>query len=194
MRRRRATAARHRGPSRSRSKTFWSKTRRGPGRDVGGRGQDQRALAAVEVAEGRAVEQDLVVQLGRQFGAAPAGRPQLAPVGRIERAGDELALHVALQEALLVVGEQLVAVQAVGQRREAAARHAGDDVDCVEQADAFAARPDDLGAPQKLQDAVGERRRARAAAGKGEDDQGVLVLEVRLPRPGSGSRRSGRPA
>ena len=37
-------------------------------------------------------------------------RRQLAPVSRIEGAGDELALHVALQEALLVVGEQLVAV------------------------------------------------------------------------------------
>ena len=46
---------------------------------------------------------------------------------------DELALHVALQEALFVVVEELVAVQAVGQRGEAAARHAGDDIDLVEQ-------------------------------------------------------------
>ena len=42
------------------------------GRDVGGRRHDERAVAAVEVAEGRAVEQDLVVQLRREFGAAPA--------------------------------------------------------------------------------------------------------------------------
>ena len=99
------------------------------GRDVGGRRHDERALAAVEIAEGRVVEQDLVVQLGRELGAAPGGAAQLAPVGRAERAGDDLALHVALQEALLVVGEQLVAVEAVGKRGEAAARYAGDDVD-----------------------------------------------------------------
>ena len=66
--------------------------------------------------------------------AASSERPQpsderSAPVSRTEGAGDDLALHVALQEALLVVVEQLVAVEAVGQRGEAAARHAGDDVD-----------------------------------------------------------------
>ena len=105
------------------------------GRDVGGRRQDHRALAAVEIAEGGAVEQDFVVQLGRQFGTAPALRRQVSPVARTEGAGDELALDVALQEALLVVVEQLVAVEAVGQRGEAAARHAGDDVDWIEQAE-----------------------------------------------------------
>ena len=99
------------------------------GRDVGGRRQDHRALAAVEIAEGGAVEQDFVVQLRRQFGPTPALRRQVSPVARTEGAGDDLALHVALQEALLVVVEQLVAVEAVGQRREAAAGNAGDDID-----------------------------------------------------------------
>ena len=113
--------------------------------------------------------------------AASSERPQ--PVddsspqyARAQRAGDDLALDVALQEALLVVVEQLVAIQAVGQRGEAAARHAGDDVDCVEQADLVALRPDDLGAPQELQHAVGKRGGARAAAREGEDDQVVLVF------------------
>ena len=63
--------------------------------------------------------------------AASSDRPQsrrreVAPVRRIESARDELALDVALEKALLVVVEQLVAVQAVGQRGEAAARYAGD--------------------------------------------------------------------
>ena len=92
------------------------------------------------------------------------------------------ALHIALQEALLVVGEQLVAIEAIGQRREAAARHPGDDADGIEQADLFAIRPDDLGAPKELQDAIGKGGRARSAAGKGENDQRVRVLEMRLPR------------
>jgi hypothetical protein len=83
-----------------------------PGGDVGRRRQDHRSLAPVEVPERRAVEQDLVVELGRELGPAPGGRVQLAPVGHVEGALDELALNVALQKALLVFVEQLVAVQA----------------------------------------------------------------------------------
>ena len=37
----------------------------GAGRDVGGGHQDQRALAAAEIAEGATAEEDFVVQLGR---------------------------------------------------------------------------------------------------------------------------------
>ena len=44
----------------------------GSGRDVGGRGQDERAIAPVEIGEGRAVEEDFVIQIGRQFRAPPA--------------------------------------------------------------------------------------------------------------------------
>ena len=166
----------------------------GAGRDVGGRRQDQRARAAVEIAEGRAVEQDFVVQLGRQFGTAPGRRPQLSPVSRIESARDDLALHVALQEALLVVGEQLVAVKAIGQRGETAARHAGDDVDFVEQPDLVALRSDDLGASQEFQHAIRKCGSARAAAREGEDDQVVLVLVPAPGAPRNGSRSQGRPA
>ena len=176
------------------SKTRWLKTNREPVEMSVADARMSGPLPRVEVAEGRVVEQDLVVQLGRQLRPTPGRRPQLAPVGRTEGAGDDLALHVALQEALLVFGEQLVAVEAVGQCREAAARHAGDDVDGVEQA-GLAPRCRDLGAPQELQNPIGERGRARAAAGKGEDD------EVRFPGPGrgpgasrNGSRFSGRPA
>ncbi len=152
------------------------------GRDVGGRRHDERALAAVEITERRVVEQDLVVQLGRELGAAPGRSAELAPVGRAERAGDDLALHVALQEALLVIDEQLVAVEAVGQRGEAAARYAGDDVDFVEQAGLVAFRPDDLGVAQELEDAVRKGGGARAAAREREDDQVLLVLVRCLAR------------
>ena len=119
--------------------------------------------------------------------AASSERPQpvdhsLPQLAGIERARDDLALHVALQEALLVVVEQLVAVQAIGQCGEAAARHAGDDVDLVEQAALVALRPDHLGAPQELEHAVRKGGSARAAAREGEDDQAVLVLDLRLVR------------
>jgi hypothetical protein len=39
----------------------------GTGRDVGRRGQNQRTTARVQIAEGGTIEQDFVVQLGRQF-------------------------------------------------------------------------------------------------------------------------------
>src|SRR5206468_12663231 len=113
-------------------------------RDVGGRCQDHRALAAVEIAERGTVEKNFVVQLRRQFGATPTGRPQLAPVRRTEGARDDLALHIALQKALLVVVEQLVAVKAIRQCGEAATRYASDDVDFIEQTNFVALRSDDL--------------------------------------------------
>ena len=139
-------------------------------------------LPAREVAEGRAVEQDFVVELRGELGASPAGRHQVAPVEGTQRTRDDLALDVALQEALFVHVEQLVAVQAVRERGEAAAGNAGDDVDGVEQSDAVSLRPDDLRAPQELQHAVGERRGARAAAGEREDDQVFLVGTALQPR------------
>jgi len=67
----------------------------GASRDVRGRRQDQWARAAVEIAKGSAVEEDFVVQLGRQFGTTPTRRPQLSPVSRTQHARDELALHIA---------------------------------------------------------------------------------------------------
>src|ERR1022692_3424357 len=128
------------------------------------------------------MEQDLVVKLGRQFGTAPTRRPQGCPVSRVEQTGDQLSLQVTLQKFLLVVCEQLVAVQAVGEGGEASARHAGDDVDLVEQARSVAPRSNDLGAPQKLKDSVRECGGARPAARKRKDDQVVLVLEMRFTR------------
>jgi len=106
----------------------------------------------------------------------PSPSTTACPNWPAERPRDDLALHVALEEALLVLGEQPLAVEAVGERGEAAAGHAGDDVDRVQQAKRVAGRPDHLGAPEELQHAVRERGRARAAAGKGEDDQAVLAF------------------
>src|SRR6185369_11696992 len=80
------------------------------GGDVGGRGEDHRSLPAPQVAERGAVEEDLVIEIGGELGAPPAFREQRSPVARAERTGDEFALHVALEEALLVVLEQLVAI------------------------------------------------------------------------------------
>ena len=60
------------------------------GRQVGGRCHDEGAVAAIEIAEGRAVEQDLVVQLRRQFGTAPAGRRQVP-----QYIGDKVRLMIS---------------------------------------------------------------------------------------------------
>src|SRR5207302_8135647 len=139
------------------------------GRDVSGRREDQRSAAAVEIAEGRTIEKNFVVQFRRQFRAPPTRRFQLAPVSRIKGASDDLALHIALQEALLVVVEQIIAVKAIGQRGETAARHAGDDVDFVEEAHFVPLRSDDLGTPKKLQNAIRKRRSTRAPTREGED-------------------------
>ena len=102
------------------------------------------AGTAVEVAERRAIEQDLVVQLRRELGTTPSSRRQLRPVSRTEGASNDVPLNVALQEALLVVGEQFVAVKSVRQRREAAAGHAGNHVDFIEQANLVSLGSDDL--------------------------------------------------
>jgi hypothetical protein len=143
---------------------------------------DERTRAAIEVAEGRPVEQDLVVEVRREFGAAPVRRRQIAPVRGTESARDDLALDVALEEPLLVFGEELLAIQAVGESGEAAARHAGDHVDGVEQANPLAAWPHRLGAPEEFEHAVRERSRSRATARKGQDHEGFLVPEMLLPR------------
>jgi len=109
-------------------------------------------------------------------------RPQIAPVGGAEEAGDDLALHVAFQEALFVFGEQLVTVEPVGQRREATPRYAGDDAYGFDQADLFAAGADDFRAVQILENAVGKGGRAGSAARKGEHDERVRFLEIGLSR------------
>ncbi|EXI73393.1 MAG: hypothetical protein AW07_02605 [Candidatus Accumulibacter sp. SK-11] len=83
---------------------------------------------------------------------------------------------------MLVVGEQLVAVQTISERSEAAARDAGDHVHCVDQAKPGAIRCHDLGAPQELQHPIRERGSTCATAGEGKYDQSVLTLEVLLAR------------
>lgn len=83
---------------------------------------------------------------------------------RISRARDQVALHIALQEALRIVVEQPIAAQAVGQGRETAAGDTDQEIDIVKRCMRIFLGVD-LRATQFLQDAVSERRRARAAAG-----------------------------
>ena len=67
----------------------------------------------------------------------------------------------------------------VRERREAAAGDAGDDVDFVEQP-AVRAVHDGLRAPQLFEHAVGKRRRPRAAAREGEQEQRARVVVLEL--------------
>jgi len=87
-------------------------------------------------------------------------------------------LHVALEEALLAIVEQTVAVEPVGERREAAARHAGDDVDLIEEAEARTLRADRLGALQDLGHAAGKRGCACASAGEGQDEERSRIVAL----------------
>ena len=77
---------------------------------------DRRHPLVIQVRERRAMEQDLVVELRRHLGHAPAFGHQRAPVQRVQGAMDQLALHVAREEAILVLIEQLVAIQPVRER------------------------------------------------------------------------------
>jgi hypothetical protein len=95
---------------------------------------------------------------------------------------------------LFVLAEQLLAVQAVGQRGEAATGDAGDDVDCIEQAHVLALRSNNLGTAKKLENSVGKGGGARATAREGENDQVFLVPGVRLARLEAVARTAGRPA
>jgi hypothetical protein len=131
---------------------------------VGRRRDDHRSVAALQVGERRAVEQDLVVEVRRQLGATPARGHQRSPVRRGGDAPEQFPLDVALQEAPFVLVEQLVAVQPVGQRGEAAAGNAGDDTHFVESADLPPPGRVDLDLAQRLEHAVRERGGARAAA------------------------------
>ena len=153
-----------------------------PGREVRRRHRDHRPLAADEIGEGRVVEQDFIVELSGELGTTPVRRRQRSPIEGTQRAGDDIALDVALQEALLVLVEQLLTVETVGQRGEAAAGDAGDDVDRVEQAHLPAPGLLDLGAAKEFEDAVRERGGARAAPRERKDDQVGLVLDLRLAR------------
>ncbi len=152
------------------------------GGDVRGGDDDQRTVAADEVGVRGILEQDLVVVISGEFGAAPGGGPEACPVLRVERARDDLALHVALEKALLVLVEQPVAVEAVRQRGEAAAGHARDHRHRIEQAATIALGSDHLGLLEKLEYAVRERGGARAAAGEGENDEVLAILEMGLAR------------
>ena len=97
------------------------------------------------------------------------------PIEGIEGARDEGPLHVALEKALLVLGEEPVAVERIGQRGEASSGHAGDDVDLVDHATTLSIHYD-LGPAQLFEHAVRESRGSRATARKREHEQGIGVV------------------
>ena len=152
---------------------------RRPQRDVGGVDRDERAPPpGDQVAIGRAVEELPVVELGDQVAAAEPRRSQPEPVAGREQAPEERALHVALEEALLELLEDVVAAERVVGGGEAAPGDGGDVVDLVEQP-AAAALPGDFGARQLLEGAVGQCRGARAAAGEGEEQLQAVGIVAR---------------
>ena len=155
-----------------------------PGGEIRGGCHDKRHVFALQIGKSRAVKQDFIIVLRGKFRSPPAGRRQARPVQGIEHPGDDFALHIALQEAPFIAGKELFAVQAVGQRREAAARYAGDHIHFVQQSDLQTLRPEQFGSPQKLEHAKRKRGSARATTRKRQHDQvfpiaflGVHALE-----------------
>ena len=160
------------------------------GAQVGRRRDDHRPRAALQIGERCAIEQDLVIEIRGELGAAPVRRAQRPPVNGIQGPADQLALNIALEKALLVFAEQPVAIQAVGQRGEAATGNPGDDIDRVEQPLSLAVAPDHLGVSQRFEDPVRERGGARSAARERQDDDVLLVARILLPGLESGIRQS----
>ena len=130
-------------------------------RQVGRVDEDQRRVLADQVAEGGLAEQVLLVVRHRGLGAVVAAEP----LQRVEQAAQQGAFDVAPQEPRLEVLEEAVAVEAVVGRGEAAAGDRTDDVDRLQQA-ALGTLQAHAGVAQFLHHAVGQRGRARAAAGK----------------------------
>jgi hypothetical protein len=107
--------------------------------------------------------------------AEGSGR-QPEPVARAEDdAFRELGLEIARQHLRFEFLEGLLAAQGVVSGRERASGHRRDHVHLVEQAALHAVHLH-LGAAQLFEDAVAQRRGARAAAGEGEDHQQVVGL------------------
>ena len=147
----------------------------GAGLQVRGIDHDQRAVAAQQVAESRALEDRGVVQRCRRRGAAFGGEP----AQRVEDALHDVAGQVAAQEPGFEIAEGVLAMQAVIGRGETAAGHRADRIDFVQQA--TPAVRADAGVAQFLQHPVGQRRGARPATGE-RQHQGDVVAAAVLDR------------
>ena len=122
---------------------------------------DQRPGALLQVGKGGALEDAVLVEIDGHLGATTAGEPPR----RAEQAVHEFAGDIAAQERLLEITEQRLAVQPEIRRRETAPGDRADQVHLIEET-TRAAVDHNAGVPQFLQHAVGQCRRAGAAAGK----------------------------
>ena len=155
-------------------------------------------VAARQVAVRCAVEQFPIEVFGEEFTARELRLGEPRQIGEDLRA--DLALHIALQESGLEIAEESFPMDRVVAGDDAAAGHRVDDVDLVEQPAASAPHPE-LHVPQRFHRSVRQRRRARASARQGQDDQhiagvvgiGLDPLEpVALGEILGGDRRIGR--
>src|SRR4030095_10725693 len=116
-----------------------------------------------QVADRAPPKKNLVVLTRGELGAAVAVTRQPRPVRRIDDSLDQLTLNVALEKALWILVEEPLAVECIRQCREAAARHAGDQVDLVEQR-VMVPVDHDRRPPQLLEHAVGKSCGTSSAA------------------------------
>src|SRR5262249_22809838 len=118
-----------------------------------------------QIAERCTLEEDLVVVVRGDFGAAITIARQPRPARRAEDPPDQLTLNVALEKALRVLVEQPVAIERIRQCGEAATGHASYRVHFVEQGMLMPV-DDDRRAPQLLEYAVRQGGGPSAAAGE----------------------------
>ena len=90
---------------------------------------------------------------------------------------DQRLLGVAQQEPLAEIGERGALLEPVVRRRHRAARHAGNDVDAVDQRHRPAARAN-RAVGERRQNAVRERRGAHATARERQRDHGVVEMRL----------------
>ncbi len=152
----------------------------GAGGHVGGVEDHERpAVARDQLGVGGAAEHLAVIELRREVAAPVGRRRELEPARRRERELQQIALQRPVEEAVRKLIEDPAPAQRVVRRRKAAARDRGDHVDLVEQREP-APVPLDAGVAQRLEHAVRERRGARPAAGKGDDDEKPVAVVAAL--------------
>src|SRR4030095_14617328 len=133
-----------------------------------------------KVRERRALEQNLVVIVRSELGASVGGTCQRWAVKRGRNTSDKFALYVPLEEALVVVREQCVAVKRERERREGAAGNSGNQLHLVEQRVSRTGAGNGSAA-ELLQYAIGERGGARPAARHRNDQPELRAAACRRP-------------
>src|SRR5437867_8314744 len=121
------------------------------------RGIERKELAAVSLQEitiGFAAEKMLVVEFRHHVAAIEIGRGHPSPVHGRAHPPYQLALNVLIKKFVLEIRKDAVAIKRVVGRRKTAARYGRNVIHLIQQSPVLAL-PENLGASQLVQDAIG---------------------------------------